>query len=150
MSQDLGNALLNLSARMIIIAGFALLFACKKNVAGPKGESGPTGKNGNLDQYYTSMIYQPDTAWTLNGKLWESYFSAPIITSEAILEGEIKIYLQVQTAWYCLPYVEQNDAFTQYAVQNGIVRLSRKKMHLAPGARPVSANYRLVVFIPRK
>lgn len=124
-----------------------ILFAsCKKYVAGPKGDPGTPGLNGNVKQY-SIVVNQASAVWTFNGGWWTSSLDAPTITDGVIERGDVKVYVQVGTEWWALPYAVGN-LITQCSVENSVVHLKYYKIHNGPPAMPDNMNFRIVTMVP--
>lgn len=127
---------------------FALTFSfCTKNVAGPKGDPGTPGKKGNAVETHTKAFVQPSSAWSKQEFDWESLLYVPEITQTVLEKGEIKVYVQIGTDWYDLPYIE-GLYITRCRFQAGLVYLNYYHTHTVVPERPVARSYRVVVISP--
>ena len=125
-----------------------LLFTfCTKNVAGPKGDPGTPRKSGNVFQTHTKAFVQPPSAWTKLEFDWESVIYVAEITKSVLEKGEVKVYVQIGTDWYDLPYVE-GLFVTRCRFETGMIYLNYYNTHTAIPQRPEARNYRVVVFSP--
>lgn len=136
--------------KLVCLLPLPLLFlfnTCTKSVAGPKGEPGTAGKNGNLKQTYIGPFTQPASSWSFDGSRWNSIIYVSEISSDVISKGEVRVYMLVGSEWWSLPYAVGN-LFTQMSIEKGLVHLLRSKIHDGPPAQPVATNFRIVVFSP--
>lgn len=126
----------------------SLLFTCcTKNVAGPKGDPGTPGKSGNVIQTHTKAFVQPPSAWTKLEFDWESVIYVAEMTKSVLEKGEVKVYVQIGTDWYDLPYAE-GLFVTQCRFEQGMIYLKYYNTHTAIPERPTARTYRVVVFSP--
>lgn len=134
----------------VICLSVLLIFsACKKQVAGPKGESGLPGQNGNANQTVISSFLILSQAWQTNTikKDWNTDYFTDLITDEVLLKSEINVYAQINGNWYALPYTIQ-DFHLQYSLVKGTLHLNYFKSHQVAN-QPASMNFRLVIVSPK-
>jgi hypothetical protein len=132
--------------------GLLLLFlclsfnSCKKSVAGPQGDAGTPGGQGNLKQSDRSFTIFPGS-WTFNGGWYNCDVYCPEITSSVISSGEIKVYMQVNSQWWSLPYTV-GDIFMEQTSETGTLHLKYSKIHGGPPPAPTQNVFRIVVSSP--
>ena len=132
----------------ILLVVTVLLFTdCTKQVAGPKGDPGKPGTLGNLRQSVISSLKVASQSWTLNNAKWEVLIFDETITNTVINKGEVILYMQKDSTWWALPHGEK-FIFTQYSIEQGIVRLQCTHVHGGVPDRPLDANYRVIVLAP--
>lgn len=130
---------------LLFAFGIALLSgSCGKQVAGPKGDTGAAGKDGNANVSGTNSIALSYNDWTEFGKEWLAYLFYDKITNDILNTGSVQVFMQKDNAWWGLPYLE-GDAYTNYGVEAGKIKLVHGESHGGLPDRPVSANYRIVV-----
>ncbi len=125
------------------------LTGCKKQVAGPKGESGLNGKNGNANQTSMSSFIILSQAWQTNNvrKDWNTDYYTDLINDEVIQKSSISVYVQINGAWFPLPYTKE-DYHIQYNLISGSLHLNYFKSHQVAN-QPASMNFRLVIVSPK-
>ena len=123
------------------------LVSCTKQVAGPKGDSGTAGLAGNLKQSSITSFKVLASSWSLNDKVWEFTAVLSNISADVIEKGEVKIYREVNSQWWPLPY-GNGYIFTQYSLSPGTVRFNTTHIHGGVPEKPSDANYRIVIFLP--
>jgi hypothetical protein len=133
---------------LFAFAGLILLVvlgSCKKYVAGPKGEPGTPGENGNLKM--THILYTA-SSWsfgTTNG--WESHLQSAKISNNVLTKGEVETYMQIGDDWWSLPY-GVGDVFMEVSFDDGWVHFKYFKIHGGPPAKPDTVNFRIVILEP--
>src|SRR5689334_19591851 len=87
---------------------FVLLFvACKKEVAGPKGEPGTPGGGGNSNIASTSVFPVTTSQWVVDtvANCLKVSLSFPVLTKSIVDGGGVKVYVRTGNTWTELPYV---------------------------------------------
>lgn len=135
---------INLYGSLVII--LLVSISCTKQVAGPKGDPGIAGKNGNAKQTTSIIFNQPTSAWVANGDDWESYIFLAEISDNVVAKGEVRVYIESNSTWWPLPYGVL-DTFIQMTIEKGRVKLNCSRIHGGP-AKPVSSNYRVIIMEP--
>lgn len=129
-----------------VISLICTFASCTKYVAGPKGETGSAGGAGNLVlKQFSITINSSD--WSQQEATWIVEIFSDQITQTVLEEGEVKVYIQVDNAWWSLPY-GKDYIFTQSTVQLGKIRLVREHIHGGVPLLPATANYRVVIHQP--
>jgi hypothetical protein len=127
---------------------FILFSSCKKNVQGPKGDQGTAGKDGNSDITYAAIITQPSNAWDtiIDDAItdWESLIIVPEITLNVLKNGTVKVYCNVDDAWWPLPYT-YDEVVTQGTFTQNTIKLNVSNMHGETPERPDTQKYRVVI-----
>jgi hypothetical protein len=128
---------------------FFLLGSCKKNVVGPKGDSGTPGTPGNLKISYTNTFELSSSSWTYFPNLnhWSLNLFVAEINSDVLEKGEVKLYMKVGTQWQVLPY-GKNYVFMQYNISHNFIGIVVSHIHGGIPERPLDGEYRVVVFSP--
>ena len=136
------------SSVCILVICLSLVFSgCTKSVAGPKGEAGSPGKNGNLKETHLGPFTQQSSLWTFDGSVWASEIYVSDINADVMARGEVRVYMQENGEWWTLPHSVGN-LFTQMSIDKGMVHLVRSKIHDGPPLQPVNTNFRVVIFSP--
>jgi len=131
-----------------IVVIIFLLFGCTKHVAGPKGSTGAAGENGNTIETHINSLTKDSTEWKVNNGIWETTVFIPELDNDKIFNScEVKVYLDIDTTWWSLPRVDE-DYITKYSIEKSYVRLEAYKFHGAPGHRPPTSNFRIVLLYP--
>jgi hypothetical protein len=117
--------------------------SCKKNVAGPQGDPGTPGGQGNLKQSDRSFTIL-STSWSFNGGWYACDVYCPELTQDVIASGEIKVYMKVNSQWWSLPYTV-GDIFMEQASETGTLHLKYSKVHGGPPPAPAQTTFRIVV-----
>ena len=127
------------------ILTFCLAGACKKQVAGPKGETGNSGMNGNANHNTVNSFLVLTQAWLTNNvkKDWNTDYPCDLLTIAAIEQSAITVYVQIDGAWFPLPY-GKDDFHLQYSLVPGTLHLNYFKSHQVAN-QPASMNFRLVI-----
>jgi hypothetical protein len=123
-----------------------LLSSCKKNVAGPKGESGKAIANGNTKQYKTQTITIEPNMWKneIKAKDWDFKIYNEAITQDVILNGSVEVSVKLNEEWQVLPY-SNLDNFLQVFISIGFVHLYNYKVHgFTP--KPQSMTIKIAIF----
>ena len=131
-----------MSALSLVLFSF-----CTKQVAGPKGEKGTDGAQGNMVMSSTKSFVLDSMSWTKQEFDWVAYLYVAEIDKVALEKGEVKVYALIGSDWVDLPYVE-GLFVTRFNLQLGIVKLNYYNTHTAIPGRPASRNYRVVVMAP--
>jgi hypothetical protein len=127
----------------IFLSAFAFT-SCNKNVAGPKGEPGESGKLGNSRQNSVKMEISAST-WNFNGTYYSAKLFVPEITEQVNSGGEVKVYMKLNGQWWSLPYAV-GDLVTQASFEKGYLHLKYFKIHGVASPYPATRNYRVVTF----
>lgn len=135
--------------KLLNIAYFLVLLissACTKYEEGPKGEPGTPGKAGDLVlTEFTKTLDSLD--WSLSEQIWIADIFTDKITSNVILKGEIKVYVNEDDKWWVLPY-GKDYVFTQCSFTEGKIRLQNEHIHGGIPARPKEKKYRVAILSP--
>jgi hypothetical protein len=141
----------NQTKALFYLSALALLFilsGCTKYVAGPKGETGAPGKNGNMVQTTIGPLTKTPTDWTFDGTGWNTSVFVIEINDDVINKGEVKGYIKIGNEWRSLPYAYNGDIFTQMSIGKTEIRLQRREIHGGPPPAPDVTSFRFVVFAP--
>jgi hypothetical protein len=130
-----------------LILSTIMLSSCKKTVAGPQGEQGPPGKDGSVTIKNRSSFSHPATAWTQDQNAWKSIVQVPEITRSVVDNGAVKVYVQVGSSWWELPY-NSNGITTSAGIDLGIVILKNADNSGAATPQPITQNFRMVIIPP--
>lgn len=126
--------------------------ACEKNVAGPAGEPGKDGGNGNSNLYYSTVITLRSTTWESvefgDETRWHNKIYLPEINSLVLKNGDVKVYALSGADWFPLPYYE-GILVTQAKCSVGLVDIYHSNLHGGTPERPTERNYRVVVVSPK-
>lgn len=135
-----------LSGALLLMLTSCLLVtsSCKKEVAGPKGDTGAPGKDGNANVSGTGAFSVSFNDWTANGQVWTAFLFYDKITSEIVNKGSVQVFVQIDNLWWGLPYLE-GDAYTNFGIEAGKVKLVHGESHGGLPDKPSTANYRIVV-----
>lgn len=137
---------LNLKSTAVIALFTLLLFSCKKEVVGPKGDKGTAGGTGNLVQ--TERIFTLSTnAWTSNLGVWWAKIYAPEITNEVIAKGEVRVFIKVNNSWWSCPYAVGN-LFMEQETEQGYLLLKYSHIHGDPPPAPGTTEFKLLTYKP--
>lgn len=125
------------------------LVGCKKQVPGDKGAKGSDGYNGNANQTVDASFLILSQAWLTNNvkKDWNTDYFTTAISEAVIQNAAISLYVQVDGAWFPLPYTKE-DFHLQYNLQPGSLHLNFFKSHQVAN-QPASMNFRLVIVSPK-
>jgi hypothetical protein len=92
---------------LVILCAGVFLMACSKNVAGPKGDPGTPGKNGNTDQATTAVVELSSDAWSVlptnTADQWQATIFVEAISKEVLSNGEVQVYILKDNFWWALP-----------------------------------------------
>jgi hypothetical protein len=135
------------SACHCIFFSLLLLTSCKKDVPGPKGDSGEPGKNGNAIEGHFSLRVD-STAWTFISNGYEHNRVVSDISPDLVLRGDAEVYLQIGNQWWGLPHIE-GDVVMQASIENNLLRLRYFKIH-GTAKHPGTRNFRVVTLTPVK
>ncbi|MDI1354340.1 MAG: hypothetical protein PSX36_05460 [bacterium] len=130
-------------ALVILIAG---MMACqKKEIQGPQGDPGTPGVGGNSNIVSTPVFVVGSSQWKPNADttLWQYKFDAAQITSDIADKGVVKLFIQVGSSWWELPYLA-GEFLMQFGFSVGSVNLSYLDPHGEKLLRPATANFRLI------
>ena len=132
-----------------LVITFAIIFgACaKKEIQGPKGDPGTPGNGGNTNISSSDVFVIGSTQWqpsSADSSLWQVTYNSALITKDVVAKGSVKLYLQIGTAWFELPYINA-DLYTQFGYSEGQLKLVYSDIHGEKISAPALANYRLVV-----
>lgn len=122
-----------------------LFFSCaKEEIQGPKGEPGTPGGGGNAGINASSIFTVTSTQWQKTAdSAWAYSINTSLITQEIVDKGVVKVYVQIGTAWWELPYTE-GDLFTQCGFDVGFANLHFADIHGGMPPRPSTAAYRVI------
>lgn len=129
------------------------LQACKKQVAGPKGEPGLDGKNGNSNVVTTNAFVIKGSSWDSvienDHWSWKKTLVLSQLTNSAISDGDIMVYRcrAENDNWYRLPVFE-GYLCTQFSFETGLLHLRLTHLHEGIAPRPKDDVYKLVVLSP--
>ena len=128
----------------LAIAGLLVTACKKKEIQGPKGETGDPGGGGNAGINSTNNFYVTLAEWKPNKDStgWKTSVYSPLLTQSVVDKGSIKVYMNTG-AWSELPYIE-DDLFTQYSFVKDTLKLTFGDMHGNFPERPTTRLYRLV------
>jgi hypothetical protein len=130
----------------IVILLLLISAACTKYETGPKGDPGTPGKAGNLILFeFTKTLDSLD--WSKSEISWIAEIFADQITSNVVLKGEVKVYVNEENKWWVLPF-GKNYIFTQSSITEGKIRLINEHIHGGVPARPAKKTYRVVILSP--
>ncbi len=126
-----------------------LLIACKKQVAGPKGESGINGKNGNANQSYIKEFTLLPQEWKTNTVRmdWNANIVTDLVTDEVIQKGMVCVYLNVNGRWTSIPHAF-DDFRLQYKLAKGVIGLNYLETHGAAD-QPGAMNFKVTIVSPK-
>lgn len=128
----------------IIMLLFCCMAACTKQVAGPKGDPGEPAPQGNLKQSKVFVLSVDSSDWNVEKGVWVTTIFMEDLKYGNAKSFQVNVYMEMDAVWWCLPYSE-TDIFTQFSIADRVLRLSRYKLHGAPGSRPSKARFRIVV-----
>jgi hypothetical protein len=129
---------------LLLLLLFSL--ACTKYEPGPKGDPGTPGAAGNLIlSEFTKTLDSLD--WSKSEITWVAEIFADQITSNVLLKGEVKVYVNEENKWWVLPF-GKDYIFTQSSVTEGKIRLINEHIHGGVPARPARKTYRVVILSP--
>lgn len=117
--------------------------SCNKEVAGPKGDTGAPGKDGNANVSGTGAFSVSFNDWTASGPVWTTFLFYDKITNDIVTKGSVQVFVQIDNVWWGLPYSE-GDAYTNFGIELGKVKLSHGESHGGLPDKPATANYRIV------
>lgn len=128
-----------------IILLLGMIVACKKQVAGPKGETGMAGQNGNANQNNIDSFLLLSQDWVTNSvkKDWNANVFNSLITENIVQSGNVDIYVNVNSEWFRLPYTK-DDFHLQYKLSNGLIILNYFKSH-GVADPPDPMRFRMVI-----
>lgn len=127
----------------IIILSFS---SCKKDVAGPKGDPGTNGGNGNLKKSERTFTVQA-SSWVNNLGFYSTNVYFPEITNDVISKGEVEVYMQTGTQWWNLPYLV-GDIVMHQSIEFETLHLEYSRIHGVPPSSPGQVTFRVVVYTP--
>jgi hypothetical protein len=134
---------------LFFLSFMSLFTACKKQVAGPKGESGTNGKNGNTNQShikeFTLLAYEWKTN-TVNYD-WNATINTELVTDEVIEKGLVNVYVNVNSVWMPLPYMRE-DFHLRYKLSKGKIGLNYFKLH-GVADQPGAMNIKVSIVSPK-
>ncbi|MDZ4664641.1 MAG: hypothetical protein SGJ15_07175 [Bacteroidota bacterium] len=137
----------NIKTLFLAIPFLLLAFsACKKDVAGPKGDSGTDGKKGNLKKSERTFTVQT-SSWINNSGFWNATIYFPEITNDVITKGEVKVYMKIGTQWWSLPYAV-GDIMMHQSIEFEYLHLEYSRIHGIPPSSPGQVTFRVVVSQP--
>jgi len=122
------------------------LVACKKDVAGPKGDPGKDGGKGNLKKSERTFTVQ-SASWVNNSGFYSSNVYFPEITNDVISKGEVEVYMKVGTQWWSLPYLV-GDIVMHQSIEFETLHLEYSRIHGVPPSSPGAVTFRVVVYAP--
>lgn len=130
---------------LLLILLSTFLVACKKYVAGPKGETGQAGKNGNANQTSISTLAILSQQWVTNNvkKDWNTDIFSDLITTDVILKSQVDVYVSINSEWHELPY-SNGDRHLQYVLVLGKIHLNYFKTHGVDN-QPDAMNFRVLI-----
>jgi hypothetical protein len=131
---------------LILVILFA---ACKKQVAGPKGESGINGKNGNANQSHIKEFTLLSQDWKTNTVRmdWNASIATELITDDVIQKGMVCVYLNVNGRWTSIPHAF-DDFRLQYKLSKGVIGLNYLETH-GVAAQPGAMNIKVSIVSPK-
>jgi len=138
-----------LKVAVLFIFSLVITFSSckKKEIQGPKGDPGTPGNGGNTNISNSDVFVIGTTQWqpiSADSSLWQSTYSTTLITKEAANSGSVKLYYQIGSAWFELPYIDA-DLYTQYGYSEGTLKLIQSDVHGEKIPRPETGYYRLVI-----
>ncbi len=139
----------NSTIKTLLLAIPFLLFAlssCKKDVAGPKGDPGTNGGTGNLKKSERTFTVQA-SSWVNTLGFYSTNVYFPEITNDVITKGEVKVYMQIGTQWWSLPYAV-GDIMMHQSIELDYLHLNYSRIHGVPPSSPGQVTFRVVVFAP--
>ena len=133
---------------LFLVVSFMLsaLSACKKDVAGPKGDPGVPAKMGNSKQSDRSFTIYP-SAWTFDGVRYSTLVYFPEISNDVLTQGEVKVYMKIGTEWWSLPY-GVGDVFFHKTIEYQYLHILYSKIHGSPTSAPGQITFRVVTLGP--
>ncbi len=135
------------SYHYFLITFLFLFTACKKQeIKGPQGDPGTNGSGGNSNIASSTVFSIDSTAWLINADntIWEATSSQSIISQAVVDKGAVKVYMQLNNAWWELPY-SIADQVTQFSFKLGQLNFITHDVEGAKPKRPSTKNYRVVV-----
>lgn len=134
-----------LSLLIVLIIFFSSgIYSCKKKeIPGPKGESGVNGTGGNSSTASSDVFVVPTTEWVAGTDGFSYVYNSTLITQKVVDSGAVKAYIEMDGAWWELPHAD-GDLFTQCGFSLGKVKLEFMDIHGGLPPRPATASFRLV------
>jgi len=128
-----------------LAAAFFISGCSKETVKGPKGDPGDPGGGGNSTIQASSIFTVSTTQWqkTADTSAWKFTINTALITQDIVDKGSVKVFTQIGTSWWELPYTE-GDLFTQFGFDVGVANLYFTDIHGGLPARPVTRAYRVI------
>lgn len=123
---------------------FLSLAGCTKQVPGPKGDPGTPGQQGNATMTSIPVTIEA-SSWSFNNVYYSRVLFIPEITREVVNSGDVKVYMKVNSQWWCLPY-GVGDIFMQSTFQENNLVLRYTKIHDGPPPSPGKVDIRIVIF----
>jgi hypothetical protein len=139
----------NLTIKTLLLAiPFLLLslVACKKDVAGPKGDPGIDGGKGNLKKSERTFTVQA-SSWINTSGYYSTVVYCPEISNDVISKGEVEVYMKVGTQWWNLPYLV-GDIVMHQSIEFEKLHLNYSRIHGVPPSSPGAVTFRIVVYTP--
>lgn len=134
------------------VLGIIFISACKKNVAGPQGDPGLPGQNGNSNQYSSVAFDIKPSVWDSidNGVAfdWKHTVFIPEISKQVMSAGEVKAYTLIGEDWFPLPTIS-NLVSTQCSVAEGKVIFKVSHIHGGLPPRPLTQKFRVFILGPK-
>lgn len=132
---------------VLLALGF---LSCKKEVAGPKGDTGPAGKDGNANVATVQSFVVTSSSWGASADSlgWVNLLSVNKITQDIADRGSVQVFMQPQgsSTWWALPYFDVDNGI-EFGIEPGIVRLMNFEAdphgHAPP--KPATMNFRVVI-----
>ncbi len=120
--------------------------SCKKEIAGPKGDTGAPGKDGTLNVSNIDPLVLNETAWVVNkdSTTWTAIIFSDKITQEILDKGMVEVYFKKNDTWWALPYAEGDETMV-VGISLGRVNMSLSDSHGGLPERPSAATYRVVI-----
>lgn len=130
---------------LFLFIGIVCTSCKKKEIQGPKGDPGVSGKGGNSN--FTSFEFTVSFAqWVADSTagVWKAVINTPLITKSVIEKGSVKLSIAIGTDWWELPYYE-GDRVTQYGFKEGALNMTVVNIHGGLPQRPLTSSYRMII-----
>lgn len=137
--------------KVMVIALIAITFTGCKKEAGPKGDKGDPGVNGNANVISTGSVTLNLWTYFSSNDSYLSLISVSAINQAVVDKGAVLAYIETANGWSALPFHGMLTFYDdiQYEIDNGFVNIWYKENSPAATINPTSQAWKVrFVVIP--